>query len=69
MRSYPFWKQRLIPIACTVLYNFLYFANQDADCLHMYLHPEEDDGAEDSHEGDDDDVEEEGPPEPVPHLW
>ena len=72
-RSYLSWKQRLIPIACIVLHNFLYLVNQDIDCWHMYLHPKEDDGGEDLHEDDDDNdahdngVEEEGPLEPVPH--
>ena len=58
-RSYPFWKQRLMSIVCVVLHNFLYFANHDAHCLHMYLHPKEDVHLEED-EDEDDDIE--GPP-------
>ena len=52
-RQYPMWKQCLIPVACAVLHNFLHLANQDAECLHMYLHPEEDVHSEDSEEESD----------------
>lgn len=67
-RSYPYSKQRLIPIACAVLHNFLYMINHDPQCLHMYLHPEEDDDGvnEDDENEDEDEQEDDGPPEPVP---
>ena len=60
-RSYPYWKQRLIPIAAAVLHNFMYMANNDPDCLQMYLNPEEEDDNE-----NDDDEEDNHPGEPVP---
>ena len=60
------------------VHNFLYLVNHEVDCLHMYLHPEEDEHSEDSQEDEDDGVDddnsvyEEGPPEPISydqHQW
>ena len=64
-RSYPYWKQSLISIACVILHNFMYMTNHNPDCLHMYFNHEEDDDNE-----DDDNKEDNNPPESVPrdHL-
>ena len=73
-------KNEVVPIleimshpAFVVFHDFLYMANYDPECLHMYLHPEKDDDAEnedkenDDEDGHDDMVKDDGPLKLVPH--